>query len=262
MRGMKRSDGSAALAVLDRNLIDAQSPAPLYFQLFTLLNDAINRGLIPNGARMPSEKEISDCFDVSRITARRTLAELAAKGLVVRHRGKGTFVQHGYSPEQIVAPLGALTESLGDLGRDTTLTVLSKRMAILPPELQQAFGLAEGTKVCQLVRLRSHRGRPLAHYVSWTPMFKASMPRKELEGASRVTLFEKYGLRIARMSRFLSAEGAAPDVARALGVSSGKPLLKLVRWSYDAEGRLQDHLTALYNTDVFSYKVETRVGLD
>ncbi|MCE3284109.1 MAG: GntR family transcriptional regulator [Steroidobacteraceae bacterium] len=259
---MKRSDGSAALAVLDRNLIDAQSPAPLYFQLFTVLNDAINRGLIPNGARMPSEKEISDCFDVSRITARRTLAELATKGLVVRHRGKGTFVQHGYSSEQIVAPLGALTESLGDLGRDTTLAVLSKRMAMLPPELQQAFGLPEGTKVCQLVRLRSHRGRPLAHYVSWTPMFKASMPRRELEGASRVTLFEKYGLRIARMSRFLSAEGAAPDVARALGVSSGKPLLKLVRWSYDAEGRLQDHLTALYNTDVFSYKVETRVGLD
>jgi GntR family transcriptional regulator len=259
---MRRPDGSAALAVLDRNLIDAQSPAPLYFQLFTVLNDAINRGLIPNGARMPSEKEISDCFDVSRITARRTLAELAAKGLVVRHRGKGTFVRHAYTPEPIVAPLGAMAESLGDLGRDTTLTVLAKRMAVPPPELQDAFGLDAGTRICQLVRLRSHRGRPFAHYVSWTPAFKASMPRRELEGASRVALFEKYGLRIARMARFLSAEGASPDVARALGVSSGKPLLKLVRFSYDAGGRLQDHLTALYNTDVFSYTVETRVGLD
>ena len=259
---MRRSDGSAALAVLDRNLIDAQSPAPLYFQLFTVLNDAINRGLIPNGARMPSEKEISDCFDVSRITARRTLAELAAKGLVVRHRGKGTFVRHAFTPEPIVAPLGAIAESLGDLGRDTTLTVLAKRMAPPPPELQEAFDLGEGARICQLVRVRSHRGRAFAHYVSWTPAFKASMPRRELEGASRVALFEKYGLKIARMARFLSAEGAAPDVARALDVSSGKPLLKLVRFSYDAEGRLQDHLTALYNTDVFSYKVETRVGLD
>jgi GntR family transcriptional regulator len=259
---MKRSNGSAALAVLDRNLIDAQSPAPLYFQLFTVLNDAINRGLIPDGARMPSEKEISDCFDVSRITARRTLADLAAKGLVVRHRGKGTFVQHGYSPEPIIASLGSMAESLGDLGRDTTLAVLAKRMALLPPELQDAFGLAAGTRVCQLVRLRSHQGRPFAHYVSWTPAFKASIPRKELEGASRVTLFAKYGLKVARMERFLSAEGASPEVARSLDVSSGKPLLKLVRLSYDGEGRLQDHLTALYNTDVFSYKVETRVGLD
>jgi DNA-binding GntR family transcriptional regulator len=88
------------------------------------------------------------------------------------------------------------------------------------------------------------------------------MPRRELEGASRVTLFARYGLRIARMERFLSAEGASPEVGRALDVASGKPLLKLVRFSYDAEGRLQDHLTALYNTDVFTYKVETKVGLD
>ena len=39
-------------------------------------------------------------------------------------------------------------------------------------------------------------------------------------------------------------------------------LQNIVRFSYDAEGRLQDHLTALYNTDVFTYKVETKVGLD
>jgi GntR family transcriptional regulator len=259
---MKLDDGSAALALLDRSLIDAQSPAPLYFQLFNVLHDAIGQGLIPNGARMPSEKELSERFEVSRITARRTLAELAAKGLVVRHRGRGTFVQHAFSPEPIVAPLGAMSESLADLGHGTTLTVLGRKMLLLPPALQTAFGLPRTTKVCQLVRVRSDRGRPFAYYVSWTPAFKASMPRKELEGASRVTLFARYGLRIARMERFLTAEGATPEVARALDVPSGKPLLKLVRFSYDAEGRLQDHLTARYNTDVFTYKVETKVGLD
>jgi DNA-binding GntR family transcriptional regulator len=117
-------------------------------------------------------------------------------------------------------------------------------------------------RVCQLVRVRSASGQPFAHYVSWTPKFSAAMPKKELEGASRLTLFERYGLKIARMERFLSAEGAAPDVARALGVPSGKPLLKLVRFSYDAQGQLQDHLVARYNSDLFSYRVETKVGLD
>jgi DNA-binding GntR family transcriptional regulator len=110
--------------------------------------------------------------------------------------------------------------------------------------------------------VRSSSGQPFAHYVSWTPKFSATMPKKELEGASRVPLFERYGLRIARMERFLSAEGASPDVARALDVPSGKPLLKLVRFSYDAQSHLQDHLTALYNSDLFSYRVESRVGLD
>ena len=116
--------------------------------------------------------------------------------------------------------------------------------------------------MCQLVRVRSNNGRPFAHYVSWTPSFKATLPRKELEGTSRVKLFEKYGLRITRMERFLGAEGAPPDVARALDVSSGKPLLRLLRLSYDADGRLQDHLVARYNSDLFSYRVETRIGID
>ncbi len=90
----------------------------------------------------------------------------------------------------------------------------------------------------------------------------AVLDRGLIDAHSPSPLFEKYGLRIARMERFLSAEGASPEVARALDVSSGKPLLKLVRFSYDADGRLQDHLSARYNTDLFSYKVETRGGLD
>ncbi len=259
---MKRTESAAALAVLDRDLIDAESPSPLYFQVYTVLHNAIVKGLIANGSRMPSEKEIADGFGVSRITARRTLVELAGKGLVVRHRGKGTFVSHAERIAPIVAPLGSNAESLGDLGRGTLLTVLQKRAAVLPPDLQEAFGLSAATRVCQLVRVRSASGQPFAHYVSWTPKFSAATPRQEFEGASRLTLFERYGLKIARMERFLSAEGAAPDVARALDVPSGKPLLKLVRFSYNVDGRLQDHLTARYNSDLFSYRVETKVGLD
>jgi len=125
------------------------------------------------------------------------VAELAAKNLVVRHRGKGTFVSHADRPVPIVAPLGYNAESLGDLGRGTLLTVLFKRMAVPPPDLQAAFGLGAGARVCQLVRVRSSSGQPFAHYVSWTPKFSASMPKKELEGASRLTLFERYGLKIA-----------------------------------------------------------------
>ena len=256
---MRTRGGGAALAVLNRDLIDTQSPSPLYFQLFTVLNDAIARGVIPNGSRMPSEKEISDRFDVSRITARRTLAELAAKGLVVRHRGKGTFVQHTYQPDPIVAPLSSMMESLGHMGRDTTVTLLSKRMDHLPPDLKEVFGLGPEARVCHLVRLRSDAGRPFGHYVSWTPGFDANTSRRDFEAKSRIELFKAHGIRIARVEQYLSAEGASPEIARALDVTTGKPLLKLVRFSYDAGGKLQDHLTARYNSDLFSYKMEAEV---
>ncbi|MCS5932244.1 GntR family transcriptional regulator [Klebsiella pneumoniae subsp. pneumoniae] len=44
---------------------------------------------------LPTEAEFEEIFGVSRITARRALAELAAKGLVKRQAGIGTMViQH------------------------------------------------------------------------------------------------------------------------------------------------------------------------
>ena len=73
---MRQTEGAAALALLDRGLIDADSPSPLYFQLYTVLHDAIVKGVLPNESHMPSEKELADGFNVSRITARRTLVEL------------------------------------------------------------------------------------------------------------------------------------------------------------------------------------------
>ena len=51
---MRRTEGAAALALLDRGLIDADSPSPLYFQLYTVLHDAIVKGVLPNESRMPS----------------------------------------------------------------------------------------------------------------------------------------------------------------------------------------------------------------
>lgn len=41
---------------------------------------------------LPTEAEFEEIFGVSRITARRALAELAAKGLVKRQAGIGTMV--------------------------------------------------------------------------------------------------------------------------------------------------------------------------
>ena len=43
-------------------------------------------------------------------------------------------------------------------------------------------------------------------------------------------LFKAHGIKVARVEQYLSAEGASPEIARALDVTTGKPLLKLVRF--------------------------------
>lgn len=44
------------------------------------------------GQRLPSEKELSDTYGVSRITVRKALELLSSDNIVVKQQGKGTFV--------------------------------------------------------------------------------------------------------------------------------------------------------------------------
>ena len=248
-----------ALARLNRRSIDPDSPTPLYYQLYTMLHDAISSGELPRGARIPSEKELAANFDVSRITARRALDELALKNMVARHRGRGTFVDYRYQPDTIHAPLNELMQSIDHMFRDTKVKVVDLSFDEPPPDIAEGFNAAEGEKLCYQTRVRSKQNVPFAHYVIWTRGIPKKITRSKLETTPRLEIFKDYGIRVSRVEQFLSAEGASPEVAKLLGISTAKPLLKLVRLSYGTDGALCDNLTALYNPDLFIYKMETEL---
>lgn len=245
-----------ALSKLNRNAIDPQSPTPLYHQLYTMLHDAISSGELPTGSRIPSEKELASAFAVSRITARRALDELALKNMVSRHRGRGTFVDYRYQPDPIHAPMTDLIQSIDHMWRDTRVEVVELDFLEPPEEVKAVFGDA-ATKLCHQVRVRSKRDIRFAHYVTWTRGFNRKLTKSRLEKTPRMELFKAYGIDISRVEQYLSAEGAGREVASLLGIGTGKPVLKLVRYSYGEDGSLLDLLTALYNPDLFVYKMET-----
>jgi GntR family transcriptional regulator len=245
------------LSKLQATSIDPNSPTPLYYQLYTMLHDAITGGQLESGSKMPSEKELAAAFDVSRITARRALDELALKNMVARHRGRGTFVDYKYQSEPIHAPLSDLMESLDHMGRDTGVDVLKLEFVAPPTRIATLFEATEDETLCHCVRVRHNQSVPFAFYVTWTRGFDESLTAAKLESRARMRFFKDYNIRISHVEQYLSAEGASVGVAESLGIGTGKPLLKLVRSSRDSNGRLLDHLTALYNPDLFRYKVET-----
>ncbi|MDN4522873.1 GntR family transcriptional regulator [Fictibacillus fluitans] len=65
---------------------------PLYKQVYQSIKKSIISGRYAAGERVPSEKELSDSFQVSRITSKKAIELLVTEGLVFRQRGKGTFV--------------------------------------------------------------------------------------------------------------------------------------------------------------------------
>ncbi|MDC3416617.1 GntR family transcriptional regulator [Aquibacillus salsiterrae] len=66
----------------------------LYEKVYDSLKQEITSGKYQRGERLPSEKEISENFQVSRITSKKALEKLVMEGYVYRQRGKGTFVSN------------------------------------------------------------------------------------------------------------------------------------------------------------------------
>ena len=64
---------------------------PLYSQLVDTIREKIDNDMKP-GDLLPSERDLSVKYNLSRTTVRLALAELEALGVVVRKHGKGTFV--------------------------------------------------------------------------------------------------------------------------------------------------------------------------
>jgi GntR family transcriptional regulator len=73
-------------------MIDPLSPTPLYLQVADLLAARIERGELRPGNPLPSESQIQGQYDVARGTARRAVAVLRERGLVVTLHARGTFV--------------------------------------------------------------------------------------------------------------------------------------------------------------------------
>ena len=66
--------------------------ATKYQNVYSQIRDFISSDKWPPGETIPSENELVDYFNVSRITIRSALSLLADDGLIVRKRGKGTVV--------------------------------------------------------------------------------------------------------------------------------------------------------------------------
>ena len=72
--------------------LHADSASPLYRQLMQRIRADIASGVYAVHSRIPSEAELGETYQVSRVTVRKALAELTSEGLLHRMQGKGTYV--------------------------------------------------------------------------------------------------------------------------------------------------------------------------
>lgn len=242
-------------AVKWSRLLRGDLPTPLYHQIFLVLRDRIVAGELAHGAQLPTEHELAESFEVSRITAKRALDELAAEGLVSRRRGRGTHVIHRSRTKPVAAPLVGLIENLEILAEHTDVRLIAFARRVAPAVIRELFDIDAEATLAQATRVRSSDGIPFGHYESWTRTDHPDFDAEALATNSRIRLFERCDIRLAQVEQILSAAPATAAIADALEIAEGTALLTLERRSYDPEGALVDWLLIHYHPERFQYRM-------
>ena len=226
-------------------------------QLYLLLRDRIANGRLDGDGPLPSEQALAAEHGVSRATVRRALGELAREGLVSRRRGAGTFALGDCGATPIVADISDVLANLATMGRVTTVRLLEFTYRDAPAPVARALGLDPGERVQRSVRVRMIDGQPFSHLVTHVPE-RLGMSWSESDLALRplLALLERTGVKVERASQDLTATLAAPEVASALEVETGSPLIGLTRTVFAASGEGVEHLSALYRPDRYTLRME------
>ena len=235
---------------------DCPSKAPLYHQLYSALKHSITSGDIELGDQMPTEPQLSDALDISRVTVKRAMDELATEGLIIRKRGRGSYVTYKYLSESIKAHLIGLLEKFEGIDKCSLVKVNSVEKITPPEKIGKTLGLEKGQEAIKIVRTRySEEKNVIAYYVSWTLPHFEELTKCKVERQTQHSILSENDISIAKIQQTLGARNADEFVANLLNVGVNAALLELRRSHFDEQGNLIDILIGLYNPDLFQYSM-------
>lgn len=232
---------------------------PRYVQLRRRLEEAIAQGILPPAASLPPEREIAERTDLSRVTVRRAIQELAEKGIIVQRHGSGSFVADGAGKvEQSLSHLTSFTEDMRRRGMETRSVWIERGVFLPSPEEVVALGLGAGEQVARIYRLRQAGGRPLA-------LERAALPLDILPNplgveTSLYAVLEAHGHRPVRAIQKISAVILRDREAELLDVDPGAAGLSIQRTSYLEGGRVAEYTRSLYRGDAYDFVAELRLS--
>ena len=233
-------------------VLHADSASPLYRQLMQRIRADIASGVYPVHSRIPSEAELGDTYQVSRVTVRKALAELTREGLLRRMQGKGTYV----CAPRLKSNLREITsfhEACLMMGCTPGTKVISAHSLPADEDVRQSLSLT-GEACVEVVRLRLADGEPVMLETNCFPPKYAYLLREKLAG-SLYQLLSKRGVEAAGGMHEISLCHATVQQAKLLDVEPGTALLQLNQVIFDQNGAPLHTSHQVIRGDRFTFRI-------
>lgn len=197
------------------------SPAddtPLYIQVADALRQRILDGEFAANDLLPSESEMVQNFDVSRVTVRQAIALLSEEGLLGKAQGKGSFVK-ALAVEQNFLGLLEFRRDLRRQGHEPSAEILSYAKIVPSPAIRMMFDLGERDEVHSVERLKRSDGQPIMIDRLFLPChLLPEIDQLELRTMWFADLLISHGIKLVRARKIVQPVVVGNAEAKILGV--------------------------------------------
>jgi DNA-binding GntR family transcriptional regulator len=206
-------------------LLSQENKVPLYLQLKESIRSEIVNQKLKSGEKIPTEVELSEKYEISRVTVRKAITELVDEGYLIKKQGKGTFVSKPKMERKIVHFLSFSTACEAN-GLKASSKVIKREILQPEPEVAQKLQLVADELVVYIQRVRYAGENPLMLENNYFPYNKYKFLLNEnLEGSLYQTLKEKHQIDPSNPGETtLEIVRALDEEAHLLEVPSGEPL--------------------------------------
>lgn len=229
---------------------------PVYIKIHDQIKKEIEEGKWQVGDRLPSERELSETFDVSRMTLRQAIQTLADEGILERKIGSGTYVARKKVQETMLGTT-SFSNIIRSQGRVPSSETISYFVTKPSSSEMEKLKVDKNTDILKMERIRFADDIPICFEVASIPYhFISGFDKSEITTSFYKVIADQGHRIIGKSSQTISALVASEKIAHYLDIRKGDAILRLRQISYFADGTPFEYVRSQYAGERFEFYME------
>ena len=228
---------------------------PLYQKIMKNIQDYIKNQGLEHGDVIPTEKALSEKYQVSRVTIRKAISRLIEKEILYSIKGSGTYVAFPKF-EHNLFKLQGFTEEMQPYHDSIKNKVIEFRLIKPNEEIQEILNLNKEEKIYNIKRIRKLNGEVLIIENAYIPFELFPDLSVEAMTKSKYGYLKEKGYVIKKRVEEFIPRLPSEDTMEIFNIKSNTPLLELRAHSILSNDEIFEYSEVLYHPKKYKFKLE------